>query len=165
MDSSLVTTLQDPMVQGEGRVRHPKSSSQFQDSETGHKVSLCPLYCHNFPCGTGDKEPACQCRRHKKLGLSPWVGKIPCRRAWQPTPVFLPGESHEQRRLVGYSSQGHEESDTTELTQHTHTHTQSLTLRVTALSTLQGIDTLGTIFREKGNEMKPNSVVQPFCVL
>ena len=38
--------------------------------------------------------------------------KIPWRRAWQPTPVFLPGESHGQRSLVGYSPQGHEESDT-----------------------------------------------------
>ena len=36
-------------------------------------------------------------------GFSPWVGKIPWRRAWQPTPVFLPGESHGQRSLVGYS--------------------------------------------------------------
>ena len=42
------------------------------------------------------------------------VGKIPWRRAWQPTPVFLPGEFHGQRRLVGYSPQGHKESDTTE---------------------------------------------------
>ena len=41
-------------------------------------------------------------------------GKIPWRRAWQPTPVFLPGESHGQRSLKGYSPQGHEESDTTE---------------------------------------------------
>ena len=47
-----------------------------------------------------DKESACQCRR---LGFNPWVGKIPWRRAWQPTPVFLPGESHGQRTLVGYS--------------------------------------------------------------
>jgi len=45
-----------------------------------------------------------------------WVGKIPWRRAWQPTPVFLPGESHEQRSLAGYSPQGHKESDTTEAT-------------------------------------------------
>ena len=34
---------------------------------------------------------------------NPWVGKIPWRRAWQPTPVFLPGESHGQRSLAGYS--------------------------------------------------------------
>ena len=44
----------------------------------------------------------------------PWVGKIPWRRKWQPTPVFLPGESHGQRSLVGYSPRGHKESDTTE---------------------------------------------------
>jgi len=40
-----------------------------------------------------DKEPACQCRRPKRCRFNPWVGKIPWRRAWQPTPVFLPGES------------------------------------------------------------------------
>ena len=44
----------------------------------------------------------------------PWVGKIPWRRAWQPTPVFLPGKFHEQRSLVGYSPWGHKESDRTE---------------------------------------------------
>ena len=48
--------------------------------------------------------------------LDSWVGKIPWRRAWQPTPVFLPGESHGQRSLVSYSPQGHKESDTTEVT-------------------------------------------------
>ena len=46
------------------------------------------------------------------------VGKIPRRRAWQPPPVFLPGESHGWRSLVGYSTWGHEESDTTEATSH-----------------------------------------------
>ena len=46
-----------------------------------------------FPGGTSGKEHACQCRRHKRLGFDPLVGKIPWRRAWQPTPVFLPGES------------------------------------------------------------------------
>ena len=52
------------------------------------------IYEVGFPGGTSDKEPICQCRRHKKCGFSLWVGKIPWRRAWQPTPVFLPGESH-----------------------------------------------------------------------
>ena len=37
-----------------------------------------------FPGGTNGKEPACQCRRHKRCRFHPWVGKIPCRRAWQP---------------------------------------------------------------------------------
>ena len=77
------------------------------------------LYKHiwshrGFPHGTGGKEPACQCKRCKRHGFDPWVRKIPCRRAWQPTPVFLAGESHEQRSLVGYSPQGHKESVMTE---------------------------------------------------
>ena len=59
-----------------------------------------------FPGGTNSKEPACQCRRSKRYGFDPWVWKIPWRRAWQPTPVFLPGESHGQRSLVGYSPEG-----------------------------------------------------------
>ena len=49
-------------------------------------------------------------------GFNPWVGKIPWRRKWQSTPVLLPGESHGQRSLVGYSPWGHKESDTTERT-------------------------------------------------
>ena len=52
-------------------------------------------------CG---KEPACHCRRHKRqCGFDPWVKKIPWRRAWQPTAVFLPGESNGQKNLVDYS--------------------------------------------------------------
>ena len=42
------------------------------------------------------KESACQCRRHKRCRFDPWVGKIPWRRKWQPTPVFLPGKSLER---------------------------------------------------------------------
>ena len=49
----------------------------------------------------GGKEPVCKCRRHKRHRFNPWVGKIPWRRAWQPMPVFLPGESHGQRSLAG----------------------------------------------------------------
>ena len=47
-----------------------------------------------IPGGTTGKNPACQCRRLKRHGFNPWVRKIPWRRTWQPTPVFLPGESH-----------------------------------------------------------------------
>ena len=61
------------------------------------------LWVLSFPGGTSGHEPTSQCRRHKRCGFSPWVGKIPWRRAWQPTPVFLPGESHGQRSLAGYS--------------------------------------------------------------
>ena len=56
-----------------------------------------------FSDGSDSKEPACQYRRCKRCTFNPWVGKIPWRRARQPTTVFLPGESHELRSLVGYS--------------------------------------------------------------
>ena len=59
-----------------------------------------------FPGGATGKEPTCQHRKHKRSGFHPCVGKIPWRRAWQPTPVFLPGDSHEQRSLVGLQSIG-----------------------------------------------------------
>jgi len=56
-----------------------------------------------FPGGASGKGPACQCRTRKRCGFDPWVGKIPWRRAWQPTSVFLPEESHGQRSLASYS--------------------------------------------------------------
>ena len=69
-----------------------------------------------FPDGVSGEELFCQFRRLQRLRFDPWVGKILWRRASQPTPVFLPGESHGQRSLVGYSLWGHKESDTTEAT-------------------------------------------------
>ena len=63
-----------------------------------------------FPGDASSKEPACRRRRHKRCGFNPWVEKILWRRAWQPTPVFLPGESHGQKNLEGYSSWGRKES-------------------------------------------------------
>ena len=58
--------------------------------------------------------------QYGKPRFDPWVGKIPWRRARQPPPVFLPGESHGQRSLEGYSPWGHKESDMTkQLTTHT----------------------------------------------
>ena len=56
-----------------------------------------------FIGGASGNEPSCQCTRYKRLGFNPWVGKMPWKREWQPTPVFLPGESHGRRSLVGYS--------------------------------------------------------------
>ena len=79
------------------------------------------------------KESACQCRRRKRQRFSPWVRKIPQKRKWQLTPVFLLGKSYGQRSLAGHSPQGHKESDMTKLLSmrscarthtHTHTHTQ-----------------------------------------
>ena len=58
----------------------------------------------NLPVNAGDV----------RFGCDPYVGKIPCRREWQPTPVSLPGESHGQRSLLGCSPWSRKEPDTTE---------------------------------------------------
>ena len=67
-----------------------------------------------FPGGASGKESTCQRRRCRRWRFYPWVGKIPWRRKWQPTPVFLAGKSHGRRSLAGYSPWGHKESDMTE---------------------------------------------------
>ena len=54
------------------------------------------------------------CLQCGRPGFNPWVRKIPWRKKWQSTPVLLPGKSHGQRSLVGYSPWGPKESDTTE---------------------------------------------------
>ena len=73
-----------------------------------------------LPGGTSGKEPACQCRRHKRVEFDTRVGKIPWRKAWQPTPVFLPGESHGQGSLRAYSTWDRKKWDTTELNKHAY---------------------------------------------
>ena len=67
--------------------------------------------------GFGDthgKEPTCQCSRRERRRFDPWIKKIPWRKEWQPTPVLLPGQSHGQRSLVGYSPWGRTELDMTD---------------------------------------------------
>ena len=66
-----------------------------------------------FPGASSDKDPTSQCRRPKRCRFNPWVRKIPWRRKWQPTSVFLPENFHGQRSLAGYSLWGHKESDMT----------------------------------------------------
>jgi len=72
-------------------------------SYLGYWVSQVMLVVKNLPVNAGDR-------------FNPWVGNIHWRRAWQPTPVFLPGEIYGQRSLVGYSPWGRKESDMTEAT-------------------------------------------------
>ena len=72
-------------------------------------VCVC-VYAHIY----SSKESACQYRRCRRHSFDPWVGKIPWSRKWQPTPVFLPGKSHEQRSLADYSPRGCKELDTSE---------------------------------------------------
>ena len=64
------------------------------------------------------KEPACNAGDARDMGSIPRSGRSPWRRAWQPTPAFLPEESHGQRSLMGYSPWGCKESDSTEQPRH-----------------------------------------------
>ena len=115
-------------------------------NENGH-INTYSSPCLSFSCcvprsWTAGSHGSCmgssgssslQCQRSR---FDPWVRKIPWRRAWQPIPVFLLGESQGQRSLVDYSPQGHKELDMTEVTEkasmhmcvHTHTHTLILHL-------------------------------------
>ena len=60
-------------------------------------------WVHDFSDGSSGEEPNCQCKRCKRCGSDPWVGKIPWRRAWNLTAVFLLGEPHGWMSLVGNS--------------------------------------------------------------
>ena len=75
-----------------------------------------------FPGSSEVKASACNAG---DPGSTPGLGRFPWRRKWQPTPVFLPGESHGRRSLVGYSPRGRKESDTTE---RLHFHFLSLSM-------------------------------------
>ena len=70
-----------------------------------HKHTHTHTHTHTwmgFAGGASGKEPTCKCKRHKRPRFDPWVRKIPWRRTWQSTPVYLPGESHRQMSLMGY---------------------------------------------------------------
>ena len=74
-----------------------------------------------LPVGTVEENPPANAERHRRCRFNPWVGRIPWKRKWQHTPVFLPGKSHGQRSLVGYGPWGCKELDMTEqLSMHTH---------------------------------------------
>ena len=75
------------------------------------KRLLISIINEGFPGGSDGKESACNAG---DLGSIPGLGRFPWRRAWQPTPLFLPGGSHGQRSLVGCSPWVRKESDMTE---------------------------------------------------
>ena len=94
-----------------------------------HFSSLLPMLIRASQVALVVKNWGTNAGRYKRCWFDPWVRKTPWRRAWQPTPVFLPGESHGQGSLVGYSPPwGCKESDVTEATQHT-AHTPMLIKR------------------------------------
>ena len=74
-----------------------------------------------LPRRLSGKESTYHCRRHRSCEFYPWVRKIPWKRKWQPSPVFLPGESHGQRSLVSCSPWGPKELATTEHACHNST--------------------------------------------
>ena len=76
---------------------------------------ISTVYRLGFPRGTSGKEPTTN-SEVKRHGFESWVEKIPWRRKWEPTLVFLPGKSHGQRSLAGYCPWGRKESDMTEAT-------------------------------------------------
>ena len=80
------------------------------------------------------KESTYQRTRCKRYRLDPWVGKTPWRRRWQPTPVFLPGESHGQRSLGGYSPRGLKESDLTAFKQHNNSTSQKFYVQFSSVT-------------------------------
>ena len=85
---------------GDSRILNQKTPTTVSKSERG-----CSLWLSSEDC--------LQCRRRRRLGLHPWVGKIPWSRKWQPSSVFLPGKSHRLGSLAGYSPWGRKESDIT----------------------------------------------------
>ena len=93
-------------------------------SSNASSTTLVPSSSHpqaDLKCGPASRTPMAQqvknppaMQETQEVKVLPWVGKIPWRTEWQPTPVFLPGASHGRRNLVGYSSWGCKELDTTE---------------------------------------------------
>ena len=86
-----------------------------------HIKGICCLM--GLPRWCKGEESAWQCRRYKRCKFHPWVGKIHWRRKWQPTPVFLPGELHGQRSLVGLQPTGSQRVRHDWAGTHTHIHT------------------------------------------
>ena len=86
----------------------------------------------NLPPNAGDPHPGRTCPPVQEgfsshggaVGSIPGSGRFPWRRAWQPIPVFSPGESDGQRSLAGCSPWGHKESNMTEATEHSQTQTR-----------------------------------------
>ena len=94
----------------------PEDTESLLQNHSSKALVFWHLAFCMLPTWLSGKESACQYRNHR---YDPWIAKIPWRRKWQPTPVFLPGKFHGQRSLVGYSPWGNKESDMTEHSTHT----------------------------------------------
>ena len=116
------TILQIKIVLNGETLSSPK---EFLMMYIGKQDNSSPVYKIRLPRWLSSKESASQWRRHRRHGLELWIRKIPWRRKWQPTPVFLPGKLHGHRGLVGYRPWGRKKSDTTEPTEHAHIQRQN----------------------------------------
>ena len=101
---TLVLSLMNARVQSlVGELKSHKLHGLGKKGKKKKELMRRKLNRRGFPGGASGKEPTCQCSRLSRLGFDPWVGKIPWKKTWQPTPVFLPGESHGQTNLAGCS--------------------------------------------------------------
>ena len=98
LEPSLTLALPSQHVQSLSLLRSSTDSALVWANTTAQYMGVVCVFPVplGFP-GGATEEPACQCSRCKRHGFDPWVRKIPWRRAWQSTPVFLSGESHGQR--------------------------------------------------------------------
>ena len=92
-------------------------------SKRKKEIKLCALSCASLVAQMVKNMPSLQCRKPR---FNPWVRKIPQRKKWQTTLLFLPGKFHGQKSLASYSPWGRKKLNITEqLNTHTHTHTHS----------------------------------------
>ena len=78
---------------------------------SSYSISMTTNGVYGFSMWSRGIEFTCKCRRCKRYKFDPWAGKMPWSWKRQPTPVFMPGESHGQRSLVGYSPWDRRELD------------------------------------------------------
>ena len=109
------------------KIKKMNSASTWYKNEQANKWVFFEFSFHlllssfgGFP-GSSVVKSTCQSRKNKKCEFDPWVRKIPWRRKWQLTLVFLPGKFYGQRSLAGYSSCRHKESRLSWATEYIHT--------------------------------------------
>ena len=120
-------------------LNHSEIASSLLTSDLKMYLACSQLLLNIFwinwlPRWFSSKESACQSWRHRRCRFSPWVRKIPWRRKWQPSAVFLPGESHGQRILAGYRPWDQKESNTTEWLTLPHSRYQGWRYRFSCCS-------------------------------
>ena len=120
------------------------------------KSQMCSIWL-GFPGGAESKEPTCQWRRHR---FNPWVRKIPWRGAWQPTPIFLPGESHGQWSLAGYMGLQRVAHDCSDVARGSIWSFQPLDLNLLLQEICSGRDSLPSIKWYSVDKECTNSVLQ-----